>query len=75
MAKANFTAVSRKTGKEYTVRTDGSWRKHPATAAQVRLISKLLHEREVPSDFRLPKKATKGGASDLIQRLDQYPDR
>ena len=43
--------------------------------SQVRKIATLLHEREVPKDFRLPKTATKGGASDLIKRLDSLPSR
>jgi hypothetical protein len=74
MAKQSFI-VTLANGKTRTVTPKRDWRKDPVTASQARKISKLLHEREVPSDFRLPKKTTKGGASDLIQRLDKLPVR
>jgi len=74
MAKQSFT-VSLANGKTRTVTPKRDWRKDPVSRSQVRKIATLLHEREVPKDFRLPKTATKGGASDLIQRLDKLPVR
>lgn len=74
MAKQSFT-VTLADGRTRTVTPKRDWRKDPATASQVRKISKLLHEREVPQDFRMPTAKSKGGASDLIKRLDALPVR
>lgn len=74
MAKQSFT-VTLANGKTKTVKPKRDWRKDPVTASQARKISRLLHEREVPSDFTVPQAKSKGGASDLIQRLDALPVR
>lgn len=73
MAKQSFT-VTLANGKTREVKPKRDWRKDPMTRSQVRKISALLHERAVPSDFRSEAK-TKGGASDLIKRLDALPVR
>ena len=74
MAKQSFT-VTLANGSTREVKPKRDWRKDPVSKSQVRKIATLLHEREVPKDFRLPKTATKGGASDLIKRLDSLPSR
>ena len=79
MATANITKVSRKTGEEYTIKTDGTWRRKPASAKQVKFIKSLLEKRVVDGETMkkvgAPKSPTQGGASDTIKLLLTCPER